>query len=68
MKPIVKQSFTAAPVKPAAKDGIKPKGKTLSQAQTDFTSEGAPPPGLVATTPPELPPVKNAKSTTARKT
>ena len=32
-----------------------PKPASLSQQQTDFTAEGAPPPGQVAISPPRLP-------------
>lgn len=32
-----------------------PKARDLAQQNTDFTSEGAPPPGMVGTTPPETP-------------
>ena len=38
--------------KPAA----APKPPTVPQQQADFTAEGAPPPGRVATGPPELTP------------
>ena len=32
-----------------------PKARDLKQENTDFTAEGAPPPGMVGTTPPETP-------------
>lgn len=32
-----------------------PKPRDLRQENTDFTAEGAPPPGMVGTTPPETP-------------
>lgn len=51
MKRTVKRSPAAA----AVNSKTKPKTKTLSEAQADFTAEGSPPPGLVATTPPDLP-------------
>lgn len=34
---------------------LPPKTKTLAQQQTDFTAEGSPPPGKVATTAPLTP-------------
>lgn len=32
-----------------------PKPRDLKQEDSDFTAEGAPPPGMVGTTPPETP-------------
>jgi len=32
-----------------------PKARDLAQQNTDFTAEGAPPPGMVGSTPPETP-------------
>jgi hypothetical protein len=47
----IPQGLSMNPPRPAR----APKAKSLAQQQTDFTSEGSPPPGLVAASVPAMP-------------
>ena len=45
-------------MRPALPDQVKtpaPKARDIAQQDTDFTAEGAPPPGMVGNTSPEMP-------------